>query len=147
MRKQVHITSTSHMREFAHSIAQQVRSGDLILLEGPLGAGKTFFAQALIKYLGVTQPVTSPTFVMVKSYQREFPIHHVDAYRLLDLENPRQAFLELDIDLEQSLTIVEWGEQFDINGQGLHVDIEIGDGESRSITARGSLSRWANLKL
>lgn len=141
------ISSLREMERLAITISRQVAVGDVLLLNGPLGAGKTFFAQTLMKSLGVTEKVTSPTFVMVKSYQGKFPIHHVDAYRLLDLENPRQAFLELDIDLEQSLTIVEWGEQFDINGQGLHIDIEIGEGESRSITLRGSHSRWANLKL
>lgn len=141
------ISSLLEMERLAITISRQVAVGDVLLLNGPLGAGKTFLAQTLIKSLGVTEKVTSPTFVMVKSYQGKFPIHHVDAYRLLDLENPRQAFLELDIDFEQSLTIVEWGEQFDINGQGLHVDIKIGDGESRFITVRGSLSRWANLKL
>jgi tRNA threonylcarbamoyladenosine biosynthesis protein TsaE len=147
MRKQVHITSTSEMREFARSIAQQIRSGDLILLNGPLGAGKTFFTQELINSLGVTQPITSPTFVMVKSYRGILPIHHIDAYRLLDLANPKQAFEELDIDIESSLTIVEWGEQFDVTGQGLHITIEIVGDQSRTLTVTGADSRWANLEL
>lgn len=147
MRKQVHITSTSEMREFARSIAQQIRSGDLILLNGPLGAGKTFFTQELINSLGVTQPITSPTFVMVKSYRGILPIHHIDAYRLLDLANPKQAFEELDIDIESSFTIVEWGEQFDVTGQGLHITLEIVGDQSRTLTVTGADSRWANLEL
>ncbi len=147
MRKQVHITSTSEMREFARSIAQQIRSGDLILLNGPLGAGKTFFTQELINSLGVTQPITSPTFVMVKSYRGILPIHHIDAYRLLDLANPKQAFEELDIDIESSLTIVEWGKQFDVTGQGLHITLEIVGDQSRTLTVTGADSRWANLEL
>ena len=147
MRKQVHITSTSEMREFARSMAQQIRSGDLILLNGPLGAGKTFFTQELINSLGVTQPITSPTFVMVKSYRGILPIHHIDAYRLLDLSNPQQAFEELDIDIDSSLTIVEWGEQFDVTGQGLHITIEIVGEQSRTLTVTGADSRWANLEL
>lgn len=147
MRKQVHITSTSEMREFARSIAQQIRTGDLILLNGPLGAGKTFFTQELINSLGVTQPITSPTFVMVKSYRGTLPIHHIDAYRLLDLANPKQAFEELDIDIESSLTIVEWGKQFDVTGQGLHITLEIVGDQSRTLTVTGADSRWANLEL
>lgn len=135
------------MREFARSTAQQIRSGDLILLNGPLGAGKTFFTQELIISLGITQPITSPTFVMVKSYRGILPIHHIDAYRLLDLANPKQAFEELDIDIESSLTIVEWGEQFDVTGQALHITIEIAGEQSRTLTVTGADSRWANLEL
>ena len=129
------------------SIAKQLHSGDLLLLDGPLGAGKTFFSQALAKALGVQAEVTSPTFVMVKSYQGHVPINHIDAYRLLDLENPRQAFDELDIDLENSLTIVEWGKDFDVTGSALHIKFEIGEGEERSLTIEGADSRWGQLKL
>ena len=104
------IHSRREMINCATLISSQLKVGDLLLLEGPLGAGKSFLTQALLKALGVEAEVTSPTFVMVKSYTGRIPIHHIDAYRLLDLANPVQAFEELDIDFENSLTIVEWGQ-------------------------------------
>ena len=147
MRAKLTVDSARATRELATLLASQLRIGDLLLLEGPLGAGKTFFAQALAKALGVQAEVTSPTFVMVKSYQGNVPINHIDAYRLLDLENSRQAFDELDIDVENSLTIVEWGKDFDVTGSALHIKFEIGEGEERSLTIEGADVRWGQLKL
>ncbi len=147
MKKKLAISSTSEMEQCASAIASQTRLGDLILLEGPLGAGKTFFAQALIHSLGVTDHVTSPTFVMMKSYRGRFPINHIDAYRLIDLQDPMQAFDELDVDIEGSLTIVEWGAKFDVTGNALLISIEIGDGESRTLTFEGTDQRWGDLAI
>lgn len=141
------IKTIDEMEALAQKISSQVRISDLLLLEGPLGAGKTFFAQTLIHALGVREQVTSPTFVMVKNYRGIFPINHIDAYRLLDLANPQQAFEELDIDIDSSLTIVEWGKQFDLTGDGLHIAMEIGEGESRTLTITGSDTRWSELVL
>lgn len=147
MKMTLAIKTIDEMEALAKKISSQVRISDLLLLEGPLGAGKTFFAQTLIHALGVREQVTSPTFVMVKNYRGHFPINHIDAYRLLDLSNPQQAFEELDIDIESSLTIVEWGKQFDLTGDGLHIAIEIGEGESRTLTITGSDTRWRELVL
>ena len=147
MKKKLAISSTSAMEQCASAIASQTRLGDLILLEGPLGAGKTFFAKALIHSLGVTDHVTSPTFVMMKSYRGRFPINHIDAYRLIDLQDPMQAFDELDVDIEGSLTIVEWGAKFDVSGNALLISIEIGDGESRTLTFAGTDQRWGDLAI
>lgn len=141
------IATRDEMAMFAKKLASQIRVGDLLLLNGPLGAGKTFMAQQLAKSLGVDEPVTSPTFVMVKSYRGNFPIFHIDAYRLLDLANPQQGFDELDIDLDNSLTIVEWGDKFDVSGNALHISIEIGECEARTLTLSGSDSRWSELSI
>ena len=147
MRVQLSIDSASATKELASRIATEVHAGDLLLLDGPLGAGKTFFTQGLLKALGVDVEVTSPTFVMVKSYQGRLPINHIDAYRLLDLAKPVQAFEELDIDFESSLTIVEWGAAFDLTGEALHIKIELGEGEARTLTLTGADSRWGQLQL
>ena len=141
------IHSRREMINCATLISSQLKVGDLLLLDGPLGAGKTFFTQGLLKALGVDAEVTSPTFVMVKSYTGRIPINHIDAYRLLDLANPVQAFEELDIDFENSLTIVEWGAAFDLTGEALHIKIEIGEGEARTLTLTGADSRWGQLQL
>jgi len=147
MRAVLKISSIVEMERIASRVARYLRSGDLLLLEGPLGAGKTFFTQALIKSLGVSEQVTSPTFVIVKSYQGALPIHHIDAYRLLDAPDPRQAFDELDIDIEGSLTIVEWGKNFDVTWSALHIEIEIGPGQSRTLTLEGPDARWGDLQV
>lgn len=147
MRKHLTIESLLQMSEFGKLLGYQLQIGDLLLLDGPLGAGKTFLAQEVIKTVGVTEHVTSPTFVMVKSYQGKFPIHHIDAYRLLDLPNPQQAFDELDIDLDSALTLVEWGGAFDQTGDALHISIEINDGEKRTLIIEGSDARWGGLPL
>ena len=147
MRRSLDCASEVETAHFARALAANLRAGDLLLLEGPLGAGKTFFTQTLIKSLGVSEQVTSPTFVIVKSYQGALPIHHIDAYRLLDAPDPRQAFDELDIDIEGSLTIVEWGKNFDVTGSALHIEIEIGPGQSRTLTLEGPDARWGDLQV
>lgn len=147
MRAILKISSIVEMERIASRVARYLRPGDLILLNGALGAGKTFFTQALIKSLGVSEQVTSPTFVIVKSYLGALPIHHIDAYRLLDAPDPHQAFDELDIDVEGSLTIVEWGKNFDVTGSALHIEIEIGLGQSRTLTLEGPDARWGDLQV
>ena len=147
MRRSLNCASEVETAHIARALAANLRAGDLLLLEGPLGAGKTFFTQVLIKSLGVKEQVTSPTFVIVKSYQGALPIHHIDAYRLLDAPDPRQAFDELDIDVEGSVTIVEWGKNFDVTGSALHIEIEIGSGQSRTLTLEGPDARWGDLQV
>ena len=131
----------------ATRLATQLRIGDLILLSGALGAGKTFFVSALAHALGVKEEVTSPTFVMMRNYQGRFPINHIDAYRLLDAPNSRKVLDELDFDVDESLTIIEWGAGFDLTGTALSIDIEIGEGESRTLLIEGADWRWSELKL
>lgn len=147
MRKHLEVDSAEQMRGLGYSLAKQLRKGDLLLLDGPLGAGKTFLAQHMLRALNVQGEVTSPTFVMMKSYQGDFSINHIDAYRLLDLANPRQAFEELDVDFDSSITIVEWGSGFDLTGEALHIGIDLGEGEHRTLTLEGADSRWRQLQL
>ncbi len=99
------------MRGLGRSIAGQLAPGDLILLTGALGAGKTTFTQGLGAGLGVRGPVTSPTFVIARVHPSEVggpALVHVDAYRLggvAELDD-----LDLDTDVDQAVTVVEWGE-------------------------------------
>jgi sugar-phosphatase len=94
------------MRAFGSWLAGLVRPGDLLVLAGPLGAGKTVFVQGLARGLGVTGPVTSPTFVLSREHRDgRLPLLHVDAYRLGSLEEVE----DLDLDVENSVTAVEWG--------------------------------------
>jgi len=99
-------------RALGARLARLLRAGDLVVLSGPLGAGKTALTQGLGEALGVRGPVTSPTFVLARVHPGPLPLVHVDAYRLrggpgagLELDD-----LDLDADLPDSVTVVEWGE-------------------------------------
>ncbi len=95
-------------RALGTRIAALVRAGDLVVLDGPLGAGKTVFVQGLAAGLGASGRVTSPTFVIARVHEGgRLPLVHVDAYRLhgrLEIDD-----LDLDTDLATAVVAVEWG--------------------------------------
>jgi tRNA threonylcarbamoyladenosine biosynthesis protein TsaE len=97
---------------FGRSLGAKLRAGDLVLLSGPLGAGKTVLTRGIAEGLGVSGRVSSPTFVLARTHpagERGVPLVHVDAYRLGgDLSQLDD--LDLDTDLERSAVVVEWGE-------------------------------------
>lgn len=95
------------MQRFAAVVAAQLRAGDVVLLTGELGAGKTTFTRGLGAALAVRGTVTSPTFVLARTHPRAdgAPLVHVDAYRLSDAAE----LDDLDIDFASSITVVEWG--------------------------------------
>ena len=91
------------------ALAAVVRAGDLVVLVGPLGAGKTALTQGLGAALGVREPVTSPTFVISRVHRGgRLPLVHVDAYRLGGVADDDD--LDLDASTEESVTVVEWGQ-------------------------------------
>lgn len=85
-----------------------LRPGDLVVLAGPLGSGKTAFAQGVGRGLGVTDPVVSPTFTIVREYHGRVPLAHVDVYRLERLQELHD--LGFDEILDDRVTLVEWGD-------------------------------------
>ncbi|TSI14197.1 tRNA (adenosine(37)-N6)-threonylcarbamoyltransferase complex ATPase subunit type 1 TsaE [Brevibacterium aurantiacum] len=104
------LTSLDQMRTFAEALAGHLRAGDLLILSGNLGAGKTTFTQSLGRALGVAGRITSPTFVIAREHPslNEGPaLVHVDAYRISDAEE--LGDLDLDSELDESITVVEWG--------------------------------------
>jgi len=98
-------------RALGARLAAELRPGDLVVLTGPLGAGKTSLTQGLGHALGVAGAVTSPTFVLARSHRGPLPLVHVDAYRLRDTGAPAALDdLDLDLALEEGVVVVEWGE-------------------------------------
>jgi tRNA threonylcarbamoyladenosine biosynthesis protein TsaE len=106
---QIASLSEAEMEAFAHFLAARTHGGEIFLLEGPLGAGKTFFTRALAEALGVTSGVSSPTYVLhcVHSARGGLQLHHFDFYRLND---PADA-LDLGVDefhARDTVMVVEW---------------------------------------
>ena len=90
---------------FAERIASLLEAGDVITLEGDLGAGKTTFTKGIAKGLGITKTVNSPTFTIIKEYQGKLPLYHMDVYRLKDSDED----LGFDEYFEgEGVTVVEW---------------------------------------
>ena len=93
---------------FGRELADLLRAGDLVVLAGPLGAGKTALTQGIGAGLGVRGPVTSPTFVLARVHRGgRVPLVHVDAYRLGSMADVDD--LDLDATAEEAVTVVEWG--------------------------------------
>jgi tRNA threonylcarbamoyladenosine biosynthesis protein TsaE len=104
----VKLSTVEDTRAFGRALAGHLGAGDLVVLSGSLGAGKTALAQGIGAGLGVAGGVTSPTFVIARVHTGPLPLVHVDAYRLGGLSEVDD--LDLDASLEESVTVVEWGE-------------------------------------
>ena len=140
-----HTKSADDTRALAAELAAVARPGDLILLAGDLGAGKTTFVQGFGKALSVVEPITSPTFVIVHTYQAAFPIVHVDAYRLERLQELLDLGLGELLDHE-GVTLIEWGDAVipALPPEFLEVRLELGDDDdARVVRLRASGSTWA----
>lgn len=108
-RFEVESTGPEQTQAVAAALADLVRTGDLLILTGDLGAGKTCFTQGLGRGLGVEQPITSPTFTLANQYRGRLLLHHLDVYRLDSVAET----LDLDLPdlLESGVTVIEWGDQ------------------------------------
>ena len=126
---QVSLPDEAATAAFARSIAPHLRGGDLVVLSGPLGAGKTFFARELCYALGLdeSEPVTSPTFTLMHEYPTVPPVCHADLYRLRsDREVVELGLTSLRDD--GHLLVVEWGAPFIAVLGGEAVELEFGVG-------------------
>lgn len=135
------------MHALGVQLSAHLRAGDLILVNGPLGAGKTVLAQGVGAGLGITG-ITSPTFVISRVHKAVVPFIHVDAYRLIDSDNPNVYLDDLDLDIAGSITFIEWGgaESARLSQDRLEITIDRTlDQREVQITPVGS--RWAGVSL
>ena len=130
------------MFDLGISLSAQLKAGDLVLINGPLGAGKTVLAQGIGKGLGIDD-ITSPTFVISRTHKAVLPMIHVDAYRLIDTDNPNLYLDDLDLDTENSVTVVEWGgaESARLSEDRLEISIDRTN-EIRQVEIKAIGSRW-----
>jgi tRNA threonylcarbamoyladenosine biosynthesis protein TsaE len=101
--------SADETRALAGELAPVVRTGDVILLAGDLGAGKTVFVQGLAQGLGVRERVTSPTFVLSRQYEGDLPVVHIDVYRLDHVQEVIDIGLAELVD-DEAVVLIEWGD-------------------------------------
>ena len=137
------------MFSLGQQLGAQLRAGDLILLNGPLGAGKTVLVQGIGSALGFNE-VTSPTFVISRIHKGALSLIHVDAYRLLESGNAALYLDDLDLDTprESAVTVIEWGgaESARLSDDRLEIDIDRTD-DQREVTIRAVGPRWAGFEL
>jgi tRNA threonylcarbamoyladenosine biosynthesis protein TsaE len=147
------VPTEARMRELGRRLARLLRAGDLVVLTGPLGAGKTTLVQGIGQGLHVRGAVTSPTFVIARvhpSLGAGPALVHADAYRLGSRAEVDD--LDLDTDLDSSVTVVEWGEGLVEDLAASYLEIEIGIGpvvapsgapaEARTVRLTGRGQRW-----
>jgi tRNA threonylcarbamoyladenosine biosynthesis protein TsaE len=170
--EEVIVATAEEMRALGRRLASVLRAGDLVILTGPLGAGKTTLTQGIGEGLGVRGPITSPTFVIARVHPPlaglagqvvaarigRPALVHADAYRLgnaLELDD-----LDLDADTATSVTVVEWGQGLAESlaedrllimiapapGDGAHADAGTGEG-ARTVRITGVGTRWQDIQL
>jgi tRNA threonylcarbamoyladenosine biosynthesis protein TsaE len=141
----IELASPADTFEFGRQLAELLRAGDLLVLSGPLGAGKTALTQGIGAGLGVRGPVVSPTFVIARVHRGgRLPLVHVDAYRLGSLDEVDD--LDLDVAVADSVTVVEWGAGLVEQLADAHLLVSIerqADSEVRTVTLTPVNGDWA----
>jgi tRNA threonylcarbamoyladenosine biosynthesis protein TsaE len=137
-------TSADHTRALGAALGSVLRPGDVVVLAGDLGAGKTTFAQGVARALGVVDRVTSPTFTIVHEHDGRVPLAHVDVYRLQSLGELYDLGFEEIVD-DHRVTLVEWGDMVAraLPTDRLTVRLElVADDEERFVTFVPHGARW-----
>ncbi|MCM3088443.1 tRNA (adenosine(37)-N6)-threonylcarbamoyltransferase complex ATPase subunit type 1 TsaE [Bhargavaea ginsengi] len=144
MNETIDVQSPEETARLAEKLASLLEGGEVITLEGDLGAGKTTFTQALAKGLGVRRTVSSPTFTILKQYEGRLPLNHLDVYRLADSEE--------DLGWEElfygdAVSVVEWAQYIEEELPKERLDIEIRrlGGDGRRFTLKPAGSRYESM--
>jgi tRNA threonylcarbamoyladenosine biosynthesis protein TsaE len=141
----VNIGSEEETAALALRLAVLLRAGDVLCLQGDLGAGKTTFTRALVAGLGSPVPVSSPTFTLVHEYKGgRLPVWHVDAYRLRGADDTADIGLDEVFLAGEGVVVIEWPERVAGALPPDRLDIALRDtgGDTREITLTGHGSRW-----
>lgn len=148
------LPTVADTHDFGRRLGGLLRSGDLLVLTGPLGAGKTALVQGIAGGLGVLGAVTSPTFVIARVHRPDparggqVTLVHADAYRLGDAVDPRAEIDDLDLDasVEDAVTVVEWGEGMveHLVDTHLRVRLDRHDDDTRTIELVPVGGDWAD---
>lgn len=141
------VATADEMHQLGEKLSSHLRAGDLVLVNGPLGAGKTVLAQGVGAGLGIIG-ITSPTFVISRVHKATVPFIHVDTYRLLDSDTPNLYLDDLDLDIAGSITLIEWGgaESAHLSQDRLEIMIDRSD-EVRKVEITPVGTRWAGFEL
>lgn len=145
----VSLATVDETLAFGADLGRQLRAGDVVVLSGPLGAGKTALAKGIAAGMDVEGPITSPTFVLARVHRARRPGHpsmvHVDVYRLLDHAGldlmAELDSLDIDTDLDDAVAVVEWGEGLAERLSERHLSVVLDrrpDSETRTATWRWS---------
>lgn len=152
-------TSVDDTRALAAEVARLAGPGDLVILAGDLGIGKTAFAQGFALGLGVEESVTSPAFVLVRTYEGRIPLVHLDVYRLDRIQELVDLGISEILD-EGAVTLIEWGDAVTPALPPDYLEVRLRDGEgaddrllsirsigpgwtTRSDALRSALAPWA----
>lgn len=150
----VKLSTVEETRAFGSALGRLLRAGDLVVLTGPLGAGKTALVQGIGAGLGVLGDITSPTFVIARVHRPDparggrVALVHADAYRLGAAADPRAEIDDLDLDasMDDSVTVVEWGEGMveQLGDAHLQLRIDRCDDDTRVVELVPAGGDWAD---
>jgi tRNA threonylcarbamoyladenosine biosynthesis protein TsaE len=143
----VQISTAEEMQDLGRKLGLRLKVGDVVALIGPLGAGKTELTKGIAAAFGIEE-VTSPTFVIARSYRSNPPLIHMDAYRLLAGANPIFELEDLDLDAEKAITVIEWGGELVEKISSDYLEVHINrDSDVREVTFVGHGARWQGFSL
>lgn len=146
---ELQINSVDQMHQLGAKIGAQLKAGDVVVLTGELGSGKTVLTQGIASSFGIKN-ITSPTFVISRVYKSKINFIHIDTYRLLDQGVSSFSDLDFESCLENSIFVIEWGASFvnTLNDQYLEIIIKQGTEESfRNISFNLVGDRWSGFNL
>lgn len=136
--------SAEQTRAFGVQLGGSLAPGDVILLQGPFGAGKTTLVQGLGSGLGAEGRVTSPSFTLINEYHGRLTLYHVDLFRLSSLDREMEQAIE-DCESSDGVTVIEWPDLLptDLKRGALRIDMEVVDDDERSFLVHAEGTRWS----